>query len=143
MSTEQNKTLVRRLFEEIVNQKKLDMVRELVGANYVNHNMPAPQSGPEGLKQVLGPFFAAFPDMHVTLEQVIAEGDRVSTCGVMRGTHKGDFMGIPATGKQITISYIDIWRVENNKLVENWVQLDMLGLMQQLGVIPAPEQARG
>jgi predicted ester cyclase len=74
--------------------------------------------------------------MHVTLEDEIAEGDKVITRGYFSGTHQGEFQGIPPTGKQIKVSYIDIWRVENGKLVENWIQMDMVGLLQQLGVIP-------
>ena len=85
-------------------------------------------------------FLTAFPDFHVTLEDVIAEGDKVASRGVWRGTHQGNFMGIPATGKSVAVSYSDIWRFENGKAVENWVQMDMLGLMQQLGVAPAPGQ---
>lgn len=82
-------------------------------------------------------FLAGFPDLRVVIEDEIAEGDRVVTRGQMQGTHQGDFLGIPATGKRIDIAYIDIWRLENGKAVENWVQMDMLGMMQQLGVAPA------
>ncbi|HXV43961.1 MAG TPA: ester cyclase [Anaerolineae bacterium] len=138
MSAEQNKTLVRRGFEEGMNQRNLNIFDELLNPNYVNHNMPTPAPGTEGFKQVISMFFSAFPDFHVTVEQVIAEGDKVATRGTWRGTHKGDFMGIPATGKSVAVSYSDIWRVENGRAVENWVQMDMLGLMQQLGVAPAP-----
>ena len=86
-------------------------------------------------------FRAAFPDLHVTLEDVFGEGDKVATRGYFTGTHQGEFNGIPATGKQVKVSYIDLWRLENGKAVDNWVQMDMIGLMQQLGVIPAPEGA--
>jgi steroid delta-isomerase-like uncharacterized protein len=140
MSTEQNKALIQRVFEEGINQGALEIFDEIIAPAYVNYNMPAPTPGPAGLKQVVGAFITGFPDMHITLEQVIAEGDKVASQGRMRGTHTGDFMGIPATGKAIDITYIDIWRIENGKAMENWVQLDMMGLMQQLGVIPAPGQ---
>jgi predicted ester cyclase len=140
MSTEQNKALVRRVFEEGINQGKVDVFDEIIAPAYVNYNMLVPAPGPAGLKQVIGAFTSAFPDMHITLDQVIAEGDKVATHGVMSGTHAGDFMGIPATGKSIAVTFSDIWRIENGKAVENWVQLDMMGLMQQLGVIPAPGQ---
>jgi steroid delta-isomerase-like uncharacterized protein len=138
MSAEQNKALVRRVFEESINKHNLNVFDELLAPNYVNHNMPTPAPGPEGLKQVVSMFLTAFPDFHVTLEDVIAEGDKVASRGVWRGTHQGNFMGIPATGKSIAVSYSDIWRIENGRAVENWVQMDMLGLMQQLGVAPAP-----
>ena len=140
MSTEQNKVNVRRGFEEAINQRKLAVFDELLAPNYVNHNMPAPQPGPEGMKAVIGMFLTAFPDFQVTVEDVVAEGDRVFSRGYFTGTHRGDFQGIPPTGKQIKAGYIDAWRAENGKFVENWVQLDMMGLMQQLGVMPAPGQ---
>lgn len=139
MSTEQNKARLRRLFEDGLNQRNLDLISELIGPDYVNHNLPAPEPGSEGFKGVINMFVAAFPDLRVTHHDLIAEGDRVATRGSWSGTHQGEFMGIPATGKQVTVNYIDIWRSANDQFVENWVQMDMLGLMQQLGVIPAPE----
>jgi len=140
MSTEQNKASVRRIFEEGLNQNKPGVFDELIAPSYVNHDLPAPVPGPEGFKMVIGLFLAAFPDMHATIEEALAEGDKVITRGYFTGTHKGDFQGIPPTGKQVNVKYIDIWRVENGKMVENWVRLDQLGMMQQLGVIPTPEQ---
>jgi predicted ester cyclase len=141
MSTEQNKAMIRRGFEEGINQNKLHLFEEVMAPTYVNHSMPAPVPGPEGFKMVIGMFRAAFPDLHVTLEDVFGEGDKVATRGYFTGTHQGEFNGIPATGKQVKVSYIDLWRLENGKAVDNWVQMDMIGLMQQLGVIPAPEGA--
>ena len=140
MSTEQNKALVRRIFEEGLNQNKPAVFDELIAPSYVNHDLPAPAPGVEGFKMVIGLFLSAFPDMRVTLEEELAEGNMVTTRGYFTGTHKGDFQGIPPTGKQVNVKYIDIWRVENGKLVENWVRLDELGMMQQLGIIPAPGQ---
>ena len=139
--TEHNKALIRRGFEEGISKGNLKVFEDIIAPNYVNHNMPAPAPGVEGFKQVIGMFRTAFPDMQVTVEDEVAERDRVATRGVMRGTHKGEFMGVPATGKQVAVQYIDIWRLENGKAVENWVQMDMLGMMQQLGVIPPPGQA--
>ena len=138
MSAEQNKALVRRIFEEGLNQNKPGVFDELIAPSYVNHDLPAPAPGPEGFKMVIGMFLAAFPDMRVTIEDELAEGNKVMTRGYFTGTHKGDFQGIPPTGKQIKVKYIDIWLVENDKLVENWVRLDELGMLQQLGVIPVP-----
>ena len=128
---------VRRVFEEGINQKKLEVFDELLAPNYVNHSMPAPTPGAEGFKMVVGMFINAFPDFRVTVEDVISEGDLFSTRGYFTGTHKGDFQGIAPTGRSIKAAYMDIWRIENGKLVENWVNLDMLGMMQQLGVVPA------
>ena len=140
MSTEENKTRLRRVFDEGINQKQLDVFDELLAPNYVNYNMPAPVPGPAGFKQVIGMFHMAFPDMHITIEDEFGEGDKVGTRGYITGMHKGEFMSIPATNKPVKVTYIDLWRVENGKFVENWVQMDMLGLMQQLGVVPAPGQ---
>jgi steroid delta-isomerase-like uncharacterized protein len=141
MSVEQNKTIIRRTFEEVINQNKSQVITELIATTYVNHNMPTPVPGPDGFKMVVGMFRTAFPDLHITLEDVLGEGDKVATRGYFTGTHKGDFNGIPATGKKVKVSYSDLWRVQNGKATENWVQIDMMGLMQQLGVIPTPEGA--
>jgi steroid delta-isomerase-like uncharacterized protein len=141
MTIEQNKAIVRRVFDEIVNKGNLDVADELLADDYMNHDFPAPTPGPAGFKMVTTMFRSAFPDIVVTLEDEFAEGDKVVTRGVFEGTHTGDFMDIPATGRQVTIKYLDIWRLENGKAKENWVQMDLLGLMQQLGVIPAPGQA--
>jgi steroid delta-isomerase-like uncharacterized protein len=143
MSTEHNKTLVRRVFEEGMNQGNDAVFEDLLDPNYVNYDFPSPSPGVEGFKQITAMFRAAFPDFHVTIEDELAAGDKVASRGYFSGTHKGEFMGVPATGKSIRVSYIDIWAVENGKLKENWVQMDMLGMMQQLGVIPAPEQIAG
>lgn len=138
---EANKAIVRRIFEVGFNQNKPEVFDETVAPNYVNHDFPTPVPGVEGIKMVLGLFVTAFPDLHITLEDTIGEGDRVATQGYFTGTHQGDFNGIPATGKSVKVKYIDTWRLENSKAVENWVQMDMVGLLQQLGVMPAPAQA--
>ena len=140
MTAEEKKNLVRRVFADVISGGKLDVADELIAPNYVNHSFPG-LTGPEGLKQVAGIFRAGFPDLSVVPEEVMVEGDIVSTRGTARGTHSGEFQGIPPTGKQIAFSYIDIWRIENGKLAENWVEMDRLGMLQQLGVVPTPEQA--
>ena len=141
MSSETNKFLIRRIFEEGMNGGRPEVYDETIAADYVNYDFPAPAPGLEGFKIVDAMFKAAFPDMRVTIEDEVAEGDKVATRGYFSGTHKGEFMGIPPTGKTIKVSYIDIWRVANGRGKDNWVQMDMLGLMQQLGVIPTPDQA--
>jgi predicted ester cyclase len=138
MSTiqDQNKSLIHRFFEVGINQNKPDVFDEIIASNYVNYNLPAPAPGPEGLRQIVGMFKAGFLDLHATVEASVAEDDRVATRGYITGTHNGPFMNIPPTGNSIHVDYVDIWRIENGKATENWVQMDMLGLMQQLGVIP-------
>lgn len=135
MSVEENKALIRRGFE-IVSAHDLASFEAFIAPNYVNYAFPDAR-GPEGMRQMLGMFFMGFPDMRVEVEDIVAEGDKVATRGYFTGTHNGDFMGIPATGKPIRVTYSDIWRIEDGKGVENWVQMDMLGLMQQLGVAPS------
>jgi predicted ester cyclase len=134
---QENKELIRRGFERLVNDNDLDAAGRFISESYVNYDFPNVRQGLEGFAEVLGMFRAAFPDMHVTIEEVIGEGDRVATRGYFTGTHTGGFMGIPPSGKPIRVTYIDEWRVENGKAVENWVRMDQLGLLQQIGAIPA------
>lgn len=139
MSTEQNKAIVRRAFEEGTSQGNLCIFDELLAPNYVNHSLPEP--GGESLKQAIRLFRAGFPDLRVTIEDQIAEGDKVVTRGYSTGTHIAELQGIPPTGRQVKVPFINITRVENGKMMESWVQSDMLGMMQQLGAIPTPAQA--
>jgi steroid delta-isomerase-like uncharacterized protein len=141
MSAEQNKKIIRCLFEEGMNQRNFSLMNECIADNYVNHDMPGGEPGPEGFRKVIENFVNGFPDMRIRLDEVIGDGNIVATRGEWSGTHSGNFMGIPATGKKVKIKYIDMWRLENGKGVENWVQMDMPGLMQQLGVMPAPATA--
>src|SRR5262245_63232211 len=93
-TAEENKAIIRRGFEEAMNQRKLDLFEGYIAPNYVNHDMPAPGPGPEGLKAVLHAFFAGFPDMNITIEDMIGEGNTVATRGYFTGTHQGEFNGI-------------------------------------------------
>jgi steroid delta-isomerase-like uncharacterized protein len=136
MSGTENKAMVRRIFEAAINAGDDAVIGELLAADYVNYDTPAPAPGPEGFKQVFAQFRAAFPDMKVTIEDEFADGDLAGTRGRFTGTHQGEFMGIPASGKPIDVKYIDLWRVRGGKLAENWVQMDMAGLMQQIGAMP-------
>jgi predicted ester cyclase len=136
-SEDSNKETVRRIFEQALNDGDAAVINELIADGYVNHDMPAPAPGPEGFRQVVGQFRAAFPDMRIIIDDLLGEGDAVCTRGHFEGTHEGEFMGIPGTGRKVDVKYIDAWRLEGGKAVENWVQLDMLGLMQQLGAIPS------
>src|SRR5262245_29030593 len=118
MSVEQNKNIVERAFAEGMTQTGLAIFDTIIAPTYVNHSMPTPGPGPEGLKQVVGMFIQSFPDFRVTLHDVIGEGNKVATRGTWTGTHQGDFMGIPATGKQVAVEFIDLWYLENGKAVE-------------------------
>ena len=137
MSIEQNKEIASRLHEEVVNQKNLSALEDYVATEVVWHNPPpglAP--GMEGYKQFFPMVYAAFPDWHSAIEDVIAEGDKVVHRFSGRGTHEGEWMGIAPTGKQVTVAGIIIYRVVGNKIVEEWIQYDIMGLMQQLGAVP-------
>jgi len=138
MSTEENKAIVRRIFEEIWNQGNLDVVDEILEPNYVSQGLAdGLPPGIEGFKQWFSILSSASPDIHFTIEDQIAEGDKVVTRYTIRGTHKGELMGIAATGKQVTVTAMNISRIVGGKIVESWNNWDALGMMQQLGVVPA------
>lgn len=139
MSEKENEALAREAVEAF-NRGDLDAAGRLFTADYVDHDPSRAglPTGPEGVKQAWSMMRAAFPDLHFTIEDMIAEGDKVVARFTMSGTHQGEFMGIAATGNRITITGIDIARFENGKGVEHWANQDDLGMMQQLGVIPAP-----
>jgi steroid delta-isomerase-like uncharacterized protein len=138
VSVEENKAVIDRYREEVFNEKNLLAVDKYVAPNYVRHDPGAPAQvrGPDGVKQLAAGFFAAFPDIHFDAEDVIAEGDMVVQRLTSRGTHQGEFMGIPPTGQQLKVAAIEIFRLVDGKIVEQWVEADYLGLLQQLGVIP-------
>ena len=140
--TEDNKALNRRFVEEVINEGNLDAIDELLDPGVVDHAAPpGVPTGREGAKQFFAIVRSAFPDLHHTIEDMIAEGDKVVMRSTWSGTHQEEFMGIPATGRRVRVSAIDISRVADGRIVEHWEQSDALGLMQQLGVIPPPEQA--
>jgi predicted ester cyclase len=133
MSTEQNKKNIQRLFNEGMNEKKFQILDELISEKYVNHGIPNAPQGVKGFKAIIELFTNAFPDMKINVQEIIADGDSVATRGYFTGTHKGDFNGIGATGKKVRVDYIDFWKMSSGKAVENWVQMDNVGLMQQIG----------
>jgi steroid delta-isomerase-like uncharacterized protein len=136
--SEENKALDRRIFEAVSN-KNLAALDELMAPDMVDHELPPGlPPGRDGTKAFLGMFISAFPDIKVTIEDQIAEGDKVVTRWTATGTHTGELMGIPATGKQVTMMGIDITRFSGGKNVEHWGQFDQMGMMQQLGVVPPP-----
>jgi len=141
MSIEENKSLARRLFEEFVFKGDLAVADKILAADFVNHN-PGLGTTPdrEGLKQFVSMMLGAFLDLHGTVEDVIAEGDKVTVRMTATGTHKGEFMGIPPTGKQITVSAMGVFRIAGGKVVERWAIIDQLSMLQQLGILPTPGQ---
>jgi predicted ester cyclase len=139
MTTEQNKAIVRRWFAEMINTNNAGIAEELIHPRYVNHFLPG-QTGPGAEKQIMTLFFSAFPDLQGTIEDLFAEGDRVAVRLVWRGTNSGSFNGMQPTHKQVAFGTTNIFRLVDGKIAENWPQVDMMGLMQQLGAIPAPGQ---
>ena len=141
MSTEANKASMRRFYDEVFNKKNKAAIDEFIDPNQVDHDAPpGTPGGLKGAKQTITMYLTAFPDLHFTVEDLIAEGDKVVARLTVRGTHQGIFMGIPPTGKKATSTAIDINRIVGGKSVEHWLKMDSLGLLQQLGVIPAPGQ---
>jgi steroid delta-isomerase-like uncharacterized protein len=132
------KDVYRRFLDEAFNQGNVDALDEFLAPDYVDHNAPpGTPPGPGGVKQIISGFRAAFPDTHMTIEDQLAEGDRVATRYTFQGTHSGNLMGIPPSGKVATMSGITIARVVDGRMVEGWVVYDLLSLMQQIGAVPA------
>ena len=137
MSADTNKEIVRRLGVEPW-EGNLGVIDELVTTDYVGHDPAQPDmQGPDGIKEFITGYLTGFPDGRITIDEQLAEGDLVATRWTGRGTHQGEMMGIPPTGKQVTVSGITISRVKNGKVVEEWSNWDTLGMLQQLGVVPA------
>ncbi len=138
-----NKALVRRYVEEVLNKKNLALIDELFAPTFIDHDASMPEAkGPAGVKRLAAMAHATFPDLHFTVEDMVTEGDKVVYRYTMRGTHQGDFMGIAPTGKQFAVTGIHIYRVGDGKLQEEWENWDMLGLMRQLGVLPQLGQGK-
>ena len=142
MSTEENKAKQLRVWEEIVNKGNMAVADELFATDYLYHGPVGMEfKGPEGLKQLITMFRNALSDFHVTVEDMFAEGDKVVSRITGRGTHTGELMGIAPTGKKTAVAGLIITRWVDGKEAETWEILDMLGLMQQLGVVPPMGQA--
>jgi len=138
----ENKAIFRRVIEEVWNQRKLEVIEEILATDFVGHMVGSPDiHGPDGLKQFVSMLLTAFNDIHFTVEDQIAEGDKVVTRWSFTGTHNGEFMGIPPTGVQVKVTGTNISRIAGGKIVEYWCNPDNLGMMQQLGVIPAMGQS--
>jgi predicted ester cyclase len=142
---ERNKATFKKLIEEVINEGRLDLADRLITVDRPDHQemgLPAEMTkGYEGFRTVIGMFRAAFPDLRFTSQYMMGEGDLVLSYNLIEGTHKGVFMGIPATGKRFRATAADVCRFnEEGKISEHWGVFDMFGLMVQLGVVPAPGQ---
>jgi steroid delta-isomerase-like uncharacterized protein len=142
MSVEQNKALARQLAEEVLNKGNMSRADEIIAPNFVEHEElpPGIPPGREAPKMMFTMLRSAFPDFKATIDDMIAEGDKVVIRQTWTGTQKGEFMGMPPTGKSISIGVIDIIHIADGKFVEHWGVMDQMAMMQQLGAIPAPGQ---
>jgi predicted ester cyclase len=142
MTAEENEALYRRWFEEVVTERNLALADELLAPGYVLHfpGLPGPVDG-EGHKQLLMMFHRGFPDWQETIDDVVAEGDRVVIRVKGSGTHRGEFQGLAPTGKRVVATGVGIGRIEDGRIAESWAEYDALGLMQQLGATSQAQQA--
>lgn len=139
MTGNDNKAVARRFYEEVLNQRKVDVLDQIAAEDYLEHDpFPGQGNGRADLKARVAGFHKAFNPLHFNVEDVIGEGDKVVVRWTNSGTDSGGFMGIPPTGRQFGIAGIDIHVVRDGRLAEHWHVVDMLGQMQQLGLIPAP-----
>ena len=150
MTPEENQVIFQRIYDELLNQRKLAVADELFAPEFVNHAglvqvtptaPPALPPGPAPMKQLVTGLTTAFPDLRSTVEDSIAAGDKVVGRITMSGTHHGEFLGIPATGKTFRVSQIHIYRFAVGKVVEHWAERDDLGMLWQLGLVPPLGQA--
>ena len=137
-----NKVIIERLYEEIWNHRNLEFLNLLISPSHALHGpqFDGRAIGPEAYKQAIEMYMVAFPDIRFTPEELIAEGEKVVCIWTMTGTHQGEFRGIPATGKKISVDGITIHHITGGKIMDSYVSLDMWGMMQQLSVAPAAGQ---
>ena len=138
--SQQNKELIRRWFEEVWNRGSADALNEILASNAKIHNLPTDpscgQNGPCEFQPLVEKFRSALPDLNITVDDMIAEGDKVVARCTVRGTHRGDALGFAPTEKAVEITGITIARIENNQIVEGWNNFDFMRMFQQLGVLP-------
>ena len=138
MSTNDNKGVIMTFIEEVINQGRLERADDLVVEDFVELDpLPGQAQGREGLKEVIGQIRSAFPDIHWTVDEMVAEGDKVFSRFTWSGTHEGAFLGVPATGRRITVKGMVIDRLVSGKMADSRILMDTLGMMQQLGAAPA------
>jgi steroid delta-isomerase-like uncharacterized protein len=138
MATDQNKSLARQLIEEVFNRGNMHLIEELIAPDFVEREElpPGVPRNREGVALLTTMLRSAFPDFKATIDDVVAEGDKVVIRLTWNGTQRGEFMGVPPSGNSMSIGVIDIFRIDGGKIVEHWGQMDGMGLMQQLGAIP-------
>jgi steroid delta-isomerase-like uncharacterized protein len=143
MSVEQNKALFRRFVEEVFNKGNVNTIDELLASDFAEREElpPGMPRDREGVKQLTRMFRTAFPDFNVSIDDMIAEGDKIVARTTWKGTQKGEFMGIPSSGKRVSFSVIDIIRISGGKFVEHWGLMDNSAMMQQLGAVPNMQAA--
>lgn len=130
-----NKEFIEAFNEDFWNKHNIAAFEKYFPADFISH-YPTGDMNAEQVKGLCQAYFSAFPDLHITIDDLIAEGDKVVKVWTANSTNKGEFMGIPATGKRIAVTGIEVFRIADGKIAENWVCMDNLGMMQQLGVIP-------
>ena len=135
MTKQENETIVRRTWEELFNKGNLAAADELIAANFKNHAAPGAPAGPASFKQLVTFYRSAFPDAQFTIEDVLADGEKVVMRNTFSGTHRGPFMGIAPTGRRVSQEQIHIVHVASGQVVEHWAVRDDLSLLQQLGVV--------
>jgi len=142
MSGQDDKAMIRRYYEEVFNQRRVELVDDLAVDDYVEHDpFPGQGDGRDDLKARVRTILEAFDPLRFRIEDMIAEGDRVVVRWSQTGTHTGDFLGAPPTGREFTSTGIDIHRVADGRMAEHWHVVDLYGLLMQLGLIPAPSEA--
>ena len=145
MSEEENKAIARRALKEIFSgQGNLEVADEIISPNFVGHDPVSSEDsrGPEGVKEFAMMYRNAFPDVQLSVEDQVAEGDMVVTRWIARGTHQGELMGIAPTGNRVTVAGTSVERIVDGKIEETWDNYDALGMMQQIGAIPSLEEAQ-
>ena len=138
MSLQENKAVVLRFIDEVQNQHHLDAIDELFSPDFVDHSGMTASPYIQGTKELFIGTFTAFPDFRIEVHQQLAEGDCVMTRKTVHGTHLGPFMGMPATGKEIAVTFVDIFTVIDGKITDHWTENAALGIMQQLGFFLLP-----
>jgi len=139
MANENEQVVLR--YKEMWNTRNLDIADEIISADYVGHDPLTSSAGPAGVKSAVQQALAAFPDLQFIREETFTSGERVVTRWTLSGTHRGEFKGVPPTGRAVIVSGISIYRLVNGKIAESWTQWDALGLMQQLGVVRSTKAA--
>jgi steroid delta-isomerase-like uncharacterized protein len=138
-ASDANKALLQRFYDEVINGRNLDLIDELLADNFVEHEeFPGIPPTRDGVKQTFAMFYSAFPDIHFRVDAMVAEGDVVAARVTVTGTHEGEFMGIPATGRSVEVDAMDFVSFRDGRGTAHWGLSDMVSLLQQLGAMPPP-----